>query len=848
MMRAIRKVTSVRLKAFLLILTTGLFTPGIMLRAILLWSGCANAQVTSDGTNNTIVNQSGNNFNILNGIEKGNNLFHSFSNFSVPTGAWATFDLTNTPNITTIFSRITGGNLSNIDGLIRTLNSSNPVSLFLMNPAGIVFGKNASLNIGGSFVGTTANSIKFADGTEFSAVNPTDKPLLTMSVPIGLQMGQNSGNIQLQGKGHQLTGGAFTPVIRNNTQSTLKVNSGNAIALVGQNVALSGGVLTAENGRVEVGAVKTGTVNINYTSSEFQLDYANIKSFGDIQLVNRSLVDASGLTSGGIQLQGQNISFTDGSAALIQTMGSQVPNSIRVRTTGSLELSGDVRTAPDLGIVSGVVSSRLMSENLRTGRGADIDVSAGDLRLNDGANVVTRTYGTNFGGDININVAGDIQANRTALLNPSLLSGVSAVTFSSGQSGNINIIASNIAITDGGLINANNFGQGNSGNVNLDVSGTIVVKGIESRTLSPSNIGSTALREGNGGTLNLNTSKLVVENGGTVSTSSLNSGNGGKVTINASESVEARGSSPNGQLSSRIGASVPILPAVLRRSLQLPDRPTGNAGSLTINTPKLQIDNGAKVTVNNEGLGNGGNLNINANSLRLDNQGQLIANTTSGTGGNINLNLQSDLILRNNSLISTEAKGVGNGGNITINSPIIAGLENSDIIANAVAGNGGNINITSQGIFGLKFRPQITSESDITASSEFGVNGTVDINNFGVDPNSGLVELPTNIHDSSRQIATGCSNNTGSSFVATGRGGIPENPNQEVRSDRTWSDIRDISAYRNTQTVQAQIPTPEQTLVQATGWRRNADGKIEIFADKSPPGVQPSLTCAAVPR
>ncbi|MHC5732502.1 MAG: two-partner secretion domain-containing protein, partial [Nostoc sp.] len=84
------------------------------------------AQVTSDGTTNTIVNQSGNNFTILNGIEKGNNLFHSFNNFSVPTGAWARFDLINTPNITTIFSRVTGGNVSNIDGLISTLNSSNP--------------------------------------------------------------------------------------------------------------------------------------------------------------------------------------------------------------------------------------------------------------------------------------------------------------------------------------------------------------------------------------------------------------------------------------------------------------------------------------------------------------------------------------------------------------------------------------------------------------------------------------------------------------------------------------------------------------------------------------------------
>jgi filamentous hemagglutinin family protein len=194
----VKEVVVMKVVPFILIFISGLLTPGMMLTAILFWSGCANAQVTSDGTTNTIVNPNANNFTILNGVEKGNNLFHSFSNFSVPTGAWATFDLINTPAITTIFSRVTGGSASNIDGLIRTINSTSPVSLFLMNPGGMIFGPNASLNIGGSFVATTANSIKFADGIEFSAQSPLSQPLLTMSVPIGLQMGSNSGAISIE--------------------------------------------------------------------------------------------------------------------------------------------------------------------------------------------------------------------------------------------------------------------------------------------------------------------------------------------------------------------------------------------------------------------------------------------------------------------------------------------------------------------------------------------------------------------------------------------------------------------------------------------------------------------------
>lgn len=202
--------------------------------------------------------------------------------------------------------------------------------------------------------------------------------------------------------------------------------------------------------------------------------------------------------------------------------------------------------------------------------------------------------------------------------------------------------------------------------------------------------------------------------------------------------------------------------------------------------------------------------------------------------------------MRRESRISTNATEKATGGHITIDAPIILGLENSDISANAVQGSGGDIQITTQGILGLKYRDQLTSENDITASSEFGVSGTVQVNTIGVDPNSGLIELPANVTDPSQQIATGCSANTGSSFVVTGRGGIPQNPTQEVISFFPWSDVRDISMYRQTVPVQAQIPESPDVLVQATGWRRNVQGKVEIFADKSGTQVQQPLTCAAV--
>jgi large exoprotein involved in heme utilization and adhesion len=180
--------------------------------------------------------------------------------------------------------------------------------------------------------------------------------------------------------------------------------------------------------------------------------------------------------------------------------------------------------------------------------------------------------------------------------------------------------------------------------------------------------------------------------------------------------------------------------------------------------------------------------------------------------------------------------------------PFIIGVlsENSDITANAFTGRGGNINITTNGIFGLRFQPELTPNSDITASSEFGLSGSVILNLLAIDPSQGLVSLPINLVDPSNQISQACQpgrGQTASSFVTTGRGGIPKNPEQPLKSPSVVTPWVAISStnHDDRQELSTASPTlPDSSsspILEAQGWQTAGDGTIHLVAN--PPTSSP---------
>ncbi|MEM7065621.1 MAG: filamentous hemagglutinin N-terminal domain-containing protein [Cyanobacteria bacterium P01_B01_bin.77] len=517
-------------------------------------------------------------------------------------------------------------------------------------------------------------------------------------------------------------------------------------------------------------------------------DFTTAKA-GDINLTARSLEIR--------RIPGFNFFFTPesygiGSISNFNSLGNG--GDVNITVTDSVKLIGPVSgpVQPDLDPSAAeflefvTQGATIIAGSVGFGDAGTLNLQTGSLTLRDGGGLLTTAIFAN-GGDIALAVDELNVVGASTILSSTDLAGQDA--------GNIDIQAGTVTIADGATILT------------------------------------TSRSSGNAGELSLTAERLTIESGAVLASNTRSVGNGSQLTVEVSDQLTISGTNPVGGTPSSISAN----------SLG-----AGDAGDISISADGFRVLDGATVTVSGEGQGNAGNIDIDTRSLLLD-QSAITATSASGEGGNITLIIDDVLVLRQESTISTTAGQTGtggNGGNITFSNGFIVAVlnENSDITANAFQGNGGNIIITTQGLLGTEFRPQLTPQSDITASSQFGIDGEFIFEQTTPEPDSEIVELPNNFIDAENQIVAGCPADSGATFIVTGRGGLPLDPRQDIEETLIIS-VLDSSLepaahngeqQRATQAISQLSRLSEQqsnsALIEAQGWQVNETGQVELIA------------------
>jgi filamentous hemagglutinin family protein len=770
-----------------------------------------------DATVGTVVTSNNSNFVITGGQVAGRNLFHSFDRFSVPTGGSATFELTETPIVTTLFGRITGGNPSTIDGLLQIRNAQAPVNLFLLNPAGVIFGANARLNLPGSLLVGTASQVKFADGIVWG---PSAEPsTLSISTPIGLQFGATPGAIAVQGTGHPFVQVGLNPPVALGPTRGLIIRPFQSITLLGGGINLVGGSLSAPAGTLELAAIgPDSTVGLTPTPFNWAVDYGAVRQFGSVTLDQRSLLNPSGgpIGSGSVVIRGERIAINEGSMILNLNSSDKSGGNVLIQGR-ELTLSG---TGAD------GFQSRIELGTFGSGPGSNLTIKGDHLSLQGSAVIRVYTFGLGKSGDILIQMRDRVTVQGVESTNTDLETAINLVSFL-GPAGILQIDTQTLSVLNGATVGLASFGPGAGGATIINAK-DILVSGFSRDSQLGSTIASTAFGSGVAGSLTLNTDRLRVEEGASISGTIFGSGAGANVVINAAESIIVQGLiQPEFGLNSSISASVdPVSPSVGPR-FGVALTPTGNAGSVVIHSPIVQVFDGGTIRARNLGTGQGGEVRIHADLVLLDRQSQIASSTASGQGGEIAIASQQ-LLLRNGSTISATAGNSGNGGNIRLNTKylIAPAPENSDIIATALRGNGGQIQIVADQILGIRPRSPLTSQSDINASSAFGSNGNVTVSGPTFNSIVPTLGLPTQLSNADRPLVVNCQLDPNQAFNISGRGGLPENPTAPLRDRQVWTDQR------------------QGPIQEATQLTYRADGQIVLL--DSVPFIHPS--CAAIAK
>ncbi len=658
------------------------------------------------------------------GSRRGGNLFYSFENFQLDTGETATFWKSQSGTIESIFARVTGPNVSKING---TIESTIPgASLYFLNPNGVEFGRDAKVIVDGSFAVSTAQKLTFADGADFSAVQPESGDSLTSASlsSFGFLGSKQPGKISFCDSVITMVEGRSFSVIGGELSFESPTSSGKITVPSGQVILTS----VASSGDVGLDGTVTGVGVLRFDHQGIAME-----SF---------VIDTTGPTGGGVDMRAPHLKLNV-SRIFSGTTGEGSGLPIRLNIDGHLDMErSSIGTSTTFNGTAGAVSV-----NARTARiaasplGSIAEVNAtsaasagavhirgGKIQITNGGQISSSSEGNGQAGDVTVTARRNLLLDQKGSTSPT---GIFANTFG-GRGGDISVRAGSLTMTNRGSITSNTSGPGNAGDVR-----------IHAGTVSISNFGritSNTRAGGNSGRVNVSASNLLVTSGAQIAADTAGNGRGGNVTVSA-ETLQA---TYGGRISANTtnkgaGGNVSIRATQLQVSgngrISTNTNNHGNGGVTTVSADSIRIGSGGSIEANAGelradepfgGRGHGGNISVTAGTLSIvGDENSMGTGVFAGNdspdrrahGGSISVNADQ-LSISDGGLITTRTAGPGFSGDIKIkagdihtrrgDSKFFTGIAADSAVGNS--GSGGDVRIEAQTIM-VSDGAQITSNT-----------------------------------------------------------------------------------------------------------------------------------------
>ena len=633
--------------------------------------------ISPDSSLGTKVDLNNSTYNITGGTSVDNiNLFHSFDTFNLNAGEKAIF---NDSGFKYNISRITGTDYSWINGKIK----SSAENLFLINPNGLMFGPESSLDLSGSFYASTADYINLGNTNDKFYSNLIDNSILTSAAPSDFGfIDESVASITIQGRGE------ITEQEWNDNPTGLHVSSNNTISFIGGDIEISNGTkyvseivipdeeteyinndgieIKAPDGRINIVSVKSqGTVkltddeiittstlgNINIENSFLDISgegggsiYIYGGQFTSKNSCIQSIVDGN-KTPGKISIHSDDIYLNDGSYIVSITNGLGKGNDIYLQALNSISLIGETENLRyDANNYGSAILTYSGSEDLydaTLGDGGNVYMNASDIFFTDGVYLSSKAYGTGNGGSFYCNVTNSMKMNGSD--SDGGWSKFIINTFSyeegAGKGGSLFISKpEDVDFGDGIKLVVITDGAGDAGDLNIEAFNDIKFSGMSSDGFG-AGIYVMSSDAGHGGNIYMKGKNIILTDGAQIDATAFRWGDGGNVTLIADELISFNGQNDFGEGSAVFSNSIPeVLDG-------------GSGGEISIKSKYFEIKDGSKIDVCAYGEGHGGNVSIiveeDINIVGVNDLGwssgiystsnPINSNVPSGDGGNINI-------------------------------------------------------------------------------------------------------------------------------------------------------------------------------------------------------------------